>query len=411
MNQTKMKQYLITLIAFSAAVIGCTKSGLVEAPQKYQEPITFETYTGKTPTTKAAEVTTATLATHTSKDDPAFHVNAFLVSDTQTYTNAYMNKDVWSASSTLTEDENNEGYYTSWLYEGSTYWPDNGSLLFVAYGLNADKVFGAKDAVIDPDTEEVITPAVPATPTMSFSSYANFTYAVPTKTSEQEDLIVAVPTTQGITNNTASNVLLNFKHVLSKVGFSLKTDADNNVLITIKSIKLKGAFYSAGDVNLAATTPAISTGTRTADVSSYSLFDTNYGENEATGPFDCFQITKSPGATPTAIYANTTLTPSTGEGVSDAYASKTGATDANRYMMLIPSTQSAATIEVVYELEGAQEKTATASLGTNFKFEAGKAYEFVIKMNTSSIEFEAGVTGWDDTTVTGESIVLKPVIK
>ena len=209
-----MKQYLITLIAFSAAVIGCTKSGLVEAPQKYQEPITFETYTGKTPTTKAAEVTTATLATHTSKDDPAFHVNAFLVSDTQTYTNAYMNKDVWSASSTLTEDENNEGYYTSWLYEGSTYWPDNGSLLFVAYGLNADKVFGAKDAVIDPDTEEVITPAVPATPTMSFSSYANFTYAVPTKTSEQEDLIVAVPTTQGITTNTASNVLLNFKHVL-----------------------------------------------------------------------------------------------------------------------------------------------------------------------------------------------------
>lgn len=407
-----MKRYIISLIALSAAVIGCTKSGLVESPQKYQEPITFETYTGKTPTTKATEVTTATLATHTSKDNPAFHVNAFLVSVPQTYTNAYMNKDVWSTSETPTADATNEGFYNSWTYDGATYWPDNGSLLFVAYGLNADKMFGAKEAVKDESGNE-ITPAVPGTPTMTFSNYANMTYTVPAKTSEQEDLIVAVPTTQGISNNTASNVLLNFKHVLSKVGFSLKTDATNNVIITIKSIKLKGAFNSTGDVNLAAVNetgvPYISIGSRTSDVQAYSLFDTNYGETGATGPFDCFQITQSPGETPTAIYPNTTYTPSTGEGVSDAYAGKTGASENNRYMMLIPGTQAAATIEVVYELEGAKEQKATASLGSSFEFEAGKAYEFVIKMNTSSIEFEAGITDWNDTTIAGESIVLKPV--
>lgn len=409
-----MKRYIISLIALSAAVIGCTKSGLVESPQKYQEPITFETYTGKTPTTKATEVTTATLATHTSKDNPAFHVNAFLVSDSQTYTNAYMNKDVWSTSETPTADATNPGFYNSWTYDGATYWPDNGSLLFVAYGLNADKMFGAKEAVKDESGNE-ITPAVPGTPTMTFSNYANMTYTVPAKTSEQEDLIVAVPKTQGISNNAASNVLLDFKHVLSKVGFSLKTDATNNVIITIKSIKLKGAFNSTGDVNLAAVNetgvPYISIGSRTSDVQAYSLFDTNYGETGATGPFDCFQITQSPGATPTPIYPNTTYTPSTGEGVSDAYAGKTGASENNRYMMLIPGTQAAATIEVVYELEGAKEQKATASLGSNFKFEAGKAYEFVIKMNTSSIEFEAGITDWNDTTIAGESIVLKPVIQ
>lgn len=409
-----MKRYIISLIALSAAVIGCTKSGLVESPQKYQEPITFETYTGKTPTTKATEVTTATLATHTSKDNPAFHVNAFLVSDSQTYTNAYMNKDVWSTSETPTADATNPGFYNSWTYDGATYWPDNGSLLFVAYGLNADKMFGAKEAVKDESGNE-ITPAVPGTPTMTFSNYANMTYTVPAKTSEQEDLIVAVPKTQGISNNAASNVLLDFKHVLSKVGFSLKTDATNNVIITIKSIKLKGAFNSTGDVNLADVNetgvPYISIGSRTSDVQAYSLFDTNYGETGATGPFDCFQITQSPGATPTPIYPNTTYTPSTGEGVSDAYAGKTGASENNRYMMLIPGTQAAATIEVVYELEGAKEQKATASLGSNFKFEAGKAYEFVIKMNTSSIEFEAGITDWNDTTIAGESIVLKPVIQ
>lgn len=409
-----MKRYIISLIALSAAVIGCTKSGLVESPQKYQEPITFETYTGKTPTTKATEVTTETLATHTSEDDPAFHVNAFLVSAPQTYTNAYMNKDVWSTSETPTADATNPDFYNSWTYDGATYWPDNGSLLFVAYGLNADKMFGAKEAVTDESGNE-ITPAVPGTPTMTFSNYANMTYTVPAKTSEQEDLIVAVPKTQGISNNAASNVLLDFKHVLSKVGFSLKTDATNNVIITIKSIKLKGAFNSTGDVNLAAVNgtgvPYISIGSRTSDVQAYSLFDTNYGETGATGPFDCFQITKSPGATPTPIYPNTTYTPSTGEGVSDAYAGKTGASENNRYMMLIPGTQADATIEVVYELEGAKEQKATASLGSDFKFEAGKAYEFVIKMNTSSIEFEAGITDWNDTTIAGESIVLKPVIQ
>lgn len=409
-----MKRYIISLIALSAAVIGCTKSGLVESPQKYQEPITFETYTGKTPTTKATEVTTATLATHMSEMDPAFHVNAFLVSDPQTYTNAYMNKDVWSTSETPTADATNLGFYNSWTYDGATYWPDNGSLLFVAYGLNADKMFGAKEAVKDESGNE-ITPAVPGTPTMTFSNYANMTYTVPAKTSEQEDLIVAVPKTQGISNNTASNVLLNFKHMLSKVGFSLKTDATNNVIITIKSIKLKGAFNSTGDVNLADVNetgaPYISIGSRTSDVQAYSLFDTNYGETGATGPFDCFQITQSPGETPTPIYPNTTYTPSTGEDVSDAYAGKTGASENNRYMMLIPGTQADATIEVVYELEGAKEQKATASLGSDFKFEAGKAYEFVIKMNTSSIEFEADITDWNDTTIAGESIVLKPVIQ
>ena len=413
MNQTKMKRYLITLIALSTAVIGCTKSGLVESPQKYQAPITFETYTGKTPETKASEVTTVTLTSHQSASNPALHVNAFLVSSPQSYASTYMSKDLWCKSVTYDDpDTDNSEFAATWTYSGATYWPDNGSLLFVAYGLNAEKTITAGASSYNTITWD------------NTLKHSKFTYRVPAKASEQEDLIVAVPQTQGISNNTASNVLLNFKHMLSKVGFSLKTDATNVVDITIKSIKLNGSFYSYGVVDLTTTMnygtesktdmrPYVDVPTtQVPDVTSYSLFDAAYQNSEGT--YDCFQIHRSPGNTATPIYANTTLSISNSSDVDDVYTDfdedDEEASVLNRYMMLIPSTQSNATIEVVYELEGAKEKTATASLGNSFSFEAGKAYEFVIKMNTSSIEFEAGVSGWDDTTVTGESIILKPVI-
>lgn len=388
------------MIVLGAVAVGCTKSGLVESPQKYQEPISFDVYTGKAPTTKASIVTTNSLAAQNSESNAAFHVNAFIPGS---YSATYMSKDVWCSSETLTQDSQNAGYYTSWTYNGTTYWPDSGSLEFVAYGLNVKNYLAWN------------------------GSHTQFTYTVPTKTSEQEDLIVAVPVTQSVTANSVKNVPINFKHLLSRVGFTLQTDTEG-VLVTIKSIKLNGAFYGSGVVDLMATgVTADANGVKLpkiegveANIPSYSLFDTSYGASDETGPFECFQKT-SPGESGTPIYANKKLTPSTTEDVDDVYVDS-GADENDRYMMIIPctpeTTDGPATIEVTYELEGAKEKTAAASLGDDFEFEAGKAYEFVISMTTASIEFIPTVAPWDeyftDDNGDPENVedmpVLKPII-
>ena len=391
------------MIVLGAVAVGCTKSGLVETPQKYQEPISFDVYTGKAPTTKASIVTTNTSAAHNSETNASFHVTAL---SPCSYGSTYMSKDVWCSSETLTEDSQNAGYYTSWTYNGTTYWPDSGSLEFVAYGLNAKNYITWND------------------------SHTEFTYEVPDKTSEQEDLIVAVPVTQSVANNAVKNVPINFKHLLSRVGFTLQTDTEG-VQVTIKSIKLKGAFYASGVVDLMATdiTADATSGIKVPEItgddqditSSYTLFDAAYGDTGVTAPFDCFQAA-SPGEAGTPIYANKKLTPSTGENVPDTYVVNENADENDRYMMIIPctpeTTDGPATIEVTYELEGAKEKTAAASLGDDFEFKAGKAYEFVISMTTASIEFIPTVAPWDeyftDDNGDPENVedmpVLKPII-
>ena len=51
-----MKRFFFSLIALSAAAIGCTQSALLETPDQFGTEITFSPYTGRTPVTKATSV-------------------------------------------------------------------------------------------------------------------------------------------------------------------------------------------------------------------------------------------------------------------------------------------------------------------------------------------------------------------
>lgn len=389
-----MKNNIFILIALAAVSVGCTKSGLVETPQKYQTPIEFETYNGRVPSTKASIVDNAVMGT-SNENAPAFHVNAFLTPEPQNgYQKTYMSKDVWCTSMTSDDPTTTENEYSAeWAYNGKTYWPENGTLQFVAYGLNADKSIGTGESQFQTITWD------------ETKKYTKFTYTVPSKASEQEDLIVAIPVTQGITNNTVAPVQLNFQHMLSRVGFTLKTDYENDVLVTIKSIVLKGEFYGSGTVEMTADTPSVTTAT--SNVFSYSLFDTQYSQGAENGSYDVFQI-KSPGTAGAAIYANKTLALTSSEGkTTETYAENADAAVANRYMMLIPSTQAGAEIEVIYQLEGAKEQKAVASLDADFPFTQGYSYEFVLTVSTSSIEFTPEISPWIDTTY---GPILNPIM-
>jgi hypothetical protein len=79
----------------------------------------------------------------------------------------------------------------------------------------------------------------------------------------------------------------------------------------------------------------------------------------------------------------------------EKYETKADAVPANRYMMLIPTTLGAdAHILVRYQLTDADEQTAKISLA-DWKFEAGKSYDFVFKVSTSAIGFYVEVSPWD----------------
>ncbi len=414
-----MKRFFFSVIALSAIAISCTKSGLVELPQTFETPITFEPYTGKAPTTKATVMDSDALqapmydATSATPTKGGFHVLAFTHTTTgensvADYTaTPYMDEDVWYEAAVTDNPETtdvNEAKEAYWDYNGVSYWPE-GKLDFVAYGLNAKNY-------------------------MTFTSKTTFTYAVPRLVSAQEDLIVAEPQKGETNDGNGSKINIPFKHLLSKVGFSLETNyADPNVKVTIKKIVLSGNFYNQGVVDMTAAAPAV--GTKSGAVESYTFFGMPGTDNsvvdynpEAANTYDCF-VGESKGKVTDPetskqvydpIYANHTITVTanvTDAGTTYSQATpqlKTGASEDNRYMMIIPTeAQANAKITVVYQLTGDEERTAEAQLANDFEFEAGMGYEFVLKVSTLKVDFSVNVSGWDPNVDIKESYTLTPV--
>lgn len=345
LNPTNMKKYILTTLALAAVTLGCTKSSFVDVPEAQTTPITFETYTGKTPTTKATEKTTLSLAKTTAS---AFHVKAFYNSS------LYMNKDVKSTC-TFKNEAKTEIDKQGWDYDGTVYWPAAGDVTFYAYGISQN-----------------------LTPNSAANDETSYTYTVPATVSTQDDLIVAVPVTQaGTSNNTT--VSLDFRHLLSRVGFKLTTTKESESLnVTINSITLNGTFYNAGTVDITTqTTPAIAATTTgdNATRTSYSLFESGYK-----------YVIPSPGPTNAkTIFGNTDS------------KNVTSTDDSNRFMMLIPGgVVTSATVEYILPNQSSPQRV-TASLTSEITLAAGKAYEFIINLSTDAIEFTGEVMDWDET--------------
>ena len=405
-----MKRFFFMAIALSAAVVGCTKSNLVDLPESSEALISFEPYTTKAPMTKASIMTEAELEKHDENTDPAFHVSAFVPNE---YSKPFMNKDVWCTSPSVPGVDGAEGTKASWAYEGKAYWPE-GDLEFVAYGLNASKAL----------------PTGSASKTIDFgTSYTEFTYTVSDLVSDQEDLIVSEYQKRSSNNGAAVN--LQFKHLLSKVGFSLQTNKANDVVVTIKKVDLKGLFYTEGSVDMLKTGDDLKvdvTG-KTASAKTYTLFGHLAEDNSivsynpaAADAYACYVGESKGDQVADPIYANASITVEENLDVSDdapEFIEKTPVTDSdatadNRYMMLIPCTpgtaDAKATIEVIYQLTDAETQTAKVELPETFKFEKGNGYEFVLKISTMAVEFDVDVIDWATGTV-ADSYTLTPVVE
>ena len=381
-----MKKLFISLVALVAVLASCSKSQMIELPGNEQE-ISFNPYFGKTTLTKGAVVDQAAFEQLTEKDGGAFQVMAFmhttevgLGDDNKTYdfdaarinTDAdamYMNEAVW---------HENEG----WKYDGVTYWPDPATkryLTFCAYAKNTPMYSDDTEYGIDFGDETT-----------------EYTYHVSEKVEEHYDLIAAPIQPNLLSNSTTllnGKVNFTFNHLLSKVGFKVVSNTDNDKIeINIKSLKISGDFYGSGKVDLKSNTAEIIPVVNDTH-DEYVLLSNELGYFSAVAS-----------TTATDIYVNN------GSLVNGKIESGIDAKDVNNsYLMLIPCPSKDVKIEVVYHLTNAKEdQTATVILPETFGegesaikgFVAGKQYTFVLSISTTAIDFSATVSGWDNAFVT-----------
>lgn len=375
-----MKKLIYTAIALVAVAVGCTKSNLVDVPEAQKTPITFDVYNGRTPVTKATEITTETIQAE------GFYAAAFMHSETSSTPDGETDPIV-TVNTDYTDDymSANVEYNNGWTTDIKTYWPAAGSLDFVAYGLNANKQVAESRNNIEMEY-----------PTIVFDEeypYTKFTYTVPAAVADQEDLVVS-PCMQNVTidANGATNgtITFNMQHVLSRVGFKIKT-IGAGATVTINNIILHGVFVNEGTVDLTALTPTITPNT-SKTTSSYSLFT---GDQK---------FSTSAGDSTVEIYDNSNITSESSEEI-------IAAAKANRFMMIMPGEVGSINettkpyIEVQYQLTG-QSNIQRAHLtlpdpdegstNDNWTFAAGHAYEFLFTVSISAIDFEGFVQVWDE---------------
>ena len=384
-----MKRFFFTTIALAALAVSCTKSGLIESPQTYEDPISFEPYTGKAPVTKATE------ATNTTLQGSGFQVVGYIEQPNSATINVTEDPYLYRTVSYSAND---------WGYTNAAYWPQDEELTFLAYGLNGAAAF----------TDET-------------TDYSKLSYTVPTTMAAQKDLVIG-KVIQNRSKAVEGPVQVNFHHVLSRVGFKVATSGSSAVNATIKNITISGNFVTGGTFDLtnavyddsnnttAYTAPSDKTyganNSTTATATTYSLFDSDYNATtdyttiNEVNDYDCFVAT---GNSTQDIYANNSFNPKSNPRTDFTDPTNSFQTNKdNRFLMIMPQyTVTPATTEggeptisgidvdirVIYQLTDAEEQVADFELN-NFTFMPGKAYEIVFSISTVAVGFNVDVQNW-----------------
>ena len=341
-----MKRFFFSLIALSAAAIGCTQSALVETPDLFGTEITFNPYTGRTPVTKATEVNTPQTLSY-----PGFHILSYLNKDGEN--SVYMNGLVTGSTSNGT---------TTWDYQGNTaYWPDASThetttLSFVGFSANA------KTQIEDPTQTALV-------------------FTVNETVSEQVDFLATkYQTGLSLDSNSSGVVDLDFIHLLSRVGFQLKANKTNdNIKITIKRLELCGTIPTEGTLNLLSAVDAVA-------------------DDSDNGAKPAIEVSPATGPVTYSLLQGNTKTLTSSEQPQQINNPSLAAD--NCYMMIMPHTSVDDKIVVEYVITSAGGQSsgtniAEVPLDDSFVFAPGTAYEFVLQVSTSSIGFTVEETDWN----------------
>ena len=372
-----MKRFFFSLIALAAVAASCTQSALVETPDLNGTEITFNPYTGRTPVTRATDIVKATGLANAG----GFQVIGFIKQGNNE--SLYMEKAVTGIPTGVDDAVN-------WNYSGNLFWPDaesESTLSFVAYSTNALGDYTLADGT----SANLITWT---------TENKEFTFTVPDKVSEQIDLLATnYQTNLSLDTNAGGTVDLEFGHLLTKVGFKAQpTRVNDDLIIKISSLALSGTMPTQGKLNLL---DAVNDRGQNKTVR-----PTWSSKTTPVAPVDPENPDAPEGNLKTTYQMVEGSTPLEVECAAEAVRL---AEAGNPFMMIMPNECPDAEIQITYQLVSedrgeSQVMNAIVPLGT-FNFEQGKAYEFVLKISTSSIGFDVVETDWN---TAGESEGIKP---
>ena len=336
------KVIFISAIALAAAV-SCTKSEVVDT--KFNEQIGFETYLGRDAQTKAAVETAKTIGS-------AGVYGYYLGKDGSEWSGT-SDANLWNPLTLVVDTQTGKAVQPT---DGDVrYWAnDTDEYAFLAYAPKTEVTVAAGEKGQNP----------------------TINYTVDTDLTKQVDVLCATPV-HGSKTDINGAVALNFKHTLSRLTVKAKATA-GNFDFHIRSIVLKGDFYSAGKLPLSA--PTAWTDLTTTEDTEYAF------------PAVATEVLPKPEtAGATVDYKD--------------YSGTVGETLGNSYLMMIPVNAAAhkATLTVVYYTSyEAGDKTMesidyTKEFEISTDFVMGKAYainlEFLQDLN-NEINFSVEVGEW-----------------
>lgn len=334
-----MKKILFAAMA-ALAITSCSQNEEIEAPSQ-KSAIDFTTAVGKA----------ARAADTDNNNFKAFTVNSYITD--ADYAGgalgaAYMNGVAYTGTQGTWKTENKTDYYWPSLTSGS-------KVQFFAYPTPVDG-----NITFNAD-----------------SAWPTLTFTVADAASAQQDLVVACATDMTSTSSgvTDGKLTLTFKHILTKINFSVTID--KNYTYTINSITINGAKGTSGVYTFA------------SDV--------------ATGTWSDL------GDAPTTGYSYSINSSATADsnGVIDL-----STTDGS--LMLLPQSLNGVTIEVDYTT---QKNTTelfsgikTVTLTSADKWEVGKniRYNLTLPVGAEKISVDTNVSAWEDETSTSETPVTPP---
>lgn len=369
-----MKRFFFLTIALAAVAVGCTKSGVLESPQTFQDQITFEPYAGKAPITKATIATNTTLL-------QGFRVIGFEETSNDSYdaSNPFLRKMVTGKVTTTTPEGGEPVTTTDWSYYGAMFWP-GGDVHFVAYGLNVNTTSDAlKPTAITTQGEGYgdVETADTDIFTMNDNDYTSFTYEVPLARSEQKDLLISA----AVKNKQNGTIKLELYHVLSRIGFSINILSANSPEVEITDIELTGNFITKGTYDL-----------MNAVTRNGAQVEVSGSHTRSTYKFYVDKVVDGQD-----VKEDRFSTSETGQNV---ICVNNNAEE--RFLMIIPSptpeegeTIAPPTITINYKIGDVKQVPATYNLENNFQFLPGKAYEFVFTLSTVAVGFNVEVETWD----------------
>lgn len=355
------KKSLWAIIALAGLTISSCTNDEVIPNTSADNAIEFGTYVGRDAQTRGS-VLDNTTATGLPKQ--GFGVFAYYTDNTDY--NASNSPANFMNNTKVTWNSTNR----KWEYTPVKYWPneETDKLSFFAYA-----PYGA------------YTVATTGDPILDFTVNPDPTFHV--------DLVVAdASDKKNLTKqNTTDEVQFNFKHVLSRVGFKVEAvideinnqnngdgDADSqpnsiaaSTTISVQEVELIGTFNTAGKINLNTSlwdnTKMTTAGTR------YSLAATDFDDVASNVQTTKAQLNKP-----------------------------------SEYMMLIPTASpTGVQIRVKYTVTTQDGQLASGysvvtnnitSDAFNFKFEQGKAYNFVLHLGLTSVKLSATVADWETAT-------------